>query len=388
MPVTEHLMSAVATPVLADEVRRCHQKALRWLVQSGIRTSEGAYRSIYRPKTSEYVSWYGGETCLISTAGAVFALEDAGYEQLALQSAEHICELAIVRKNKFRGAIVSGKGSRFIFANWMASAILALLLAYRKSSREQFLDVAVSAVTFIVEKMQRSNGSIVQDLMIDGRVDSIRHFLFPRQLWLANCVEVFLKVYEMIGDNRFQVAAERFVSWLLQQQTADGFFPMYRHSVVSRILHGLCMGDFSEMAHGCRRTHPTAVVQSIRALFLAGKISQARRSSEWLKNRLGPNGLFYQYYFVNGIHSIEEDIMPTASFGLTLLEYPELGVDKELLRKIASGLCYAQVESADVRADGGMKGLPLDPVEGGDAYCFDTCYSIRFLKRLLERSSL
>src|SRR5205823_1087250 len=131
-----------------------YEKALQWLVKSNIRNPDGTYRSIYNPKTKEYINWYGNKTCLLSTSGAIFVLESAGYEDLALSSAEHICKLVIEHNDGLKGALLSGNGGRYVFANWMSSAVVALLLAYQRSKYDRFLRAAVRATKFIIEKMQ------------------------------------------------------------------------------------------------------------------------------------------------------------------------------------------------------------------------------------------
>lgn len=123
--------------ISANDLRRSYEKAVEWLVNSHIRTPDGAYRSIYKPKTKEYENWSANQTCLLSTSGAVLVLDSLGYEDLALRSAEHICQLAINSDDDFRGSLLSGRGSRFVFANWMSTAILALLQTYQRSQADK-----------------------------------------------------------------------------------------------------------------------------------------------------------------------------------------------------------------------------------------------------------
>jgi hypothetical protein len=267
----------------------------------------------------------------------------------------------------------------------MSTAIVALLRIYERTGAAKFAQVAVDAGKFIREKMQNRDGSINQNLYLAARTDQLRRLTRPRQTWLANSVEAFLKLYEVTGEPGFKSSADRFVHWLLKQQRRDGWLPMYRHSLVSRVVVGLLQMNFPEMLGGCRRTHPASHTQSINALMLMGRIHEARRSLRWLTERLSVNGLLYQYYYADGSHSVEEDVMPTAHLGLVLLDYPELGATEEFLTKIASGLLYAQVHNRDRNADGAVRGLPLHPMRGEYAYCWDTVYMILFLQRLLSR---
>jgi hypothetical protein len=371
--------------ISAANLRSSYEKAIAWLVHSDIRASDGAYCSIYKPGTREYENWSGNRTCLLSTSGAVLALDRLGYEDLALRSAEHICQLAISPNGEFGGSLLSGGGSRFVFANWMSTAILALLRTYERGRADKFLQLAVEAGKFICKRLQNADGSIDPHIYLAARTNHLRRLARPRPIWLANSVEAFLKLYEVTGLPFFKSSADRFIDWLLQQQRPDGSFPMYQYSLISRAAARLLKRNLQEITFGCARGHPASHTQSINALMLVGRIHEARRSLQWLIRHLGPNGLLYQFYFTDGTHSVEEDVMPTAHLGLILLDYPELGANQEFLTRIASGLLYAQIQSRDRNADGAIRGLPLHPVHGEDAYCWDTSYAILFLERLLGR---
>jgi hypothetical protein len=173
------------------DLRSAYDAAVGWLVNSHIRIPGGGYHSIYKPDTHEYVNWYNNETCLVSTAGAVLALDASGHEDLALESATYICGLVIDHDQALQGAIVSGKGGRSIFANWIGSAIVALLQAYERSGQERFLAAAASAGRFVINRMQNADGSINQELSPAGSSALHGGVLQPRQIWLANCVEAW-----------------------------------------------------------------------------------------------------------------------------------------------------------------------------------------------------
>jgi hypothetical protein len=373
--------------ISATDLRASYEQAVKWLVNSHVRTPDGGYHSIYKPKTREYGSWCANQTCLLSTSGAVLVLNSLGYAELASHSAEHICQLAINSHDELRGALLSGRESRFVFTNWMSTAIVALLQTYQRTQVDKFRQVAVEAGKFISRKMQNADGSITQHVYLAARTDNLRRLARPRHIWLANSVEAFLKLYEVTGEQCFKSSADRFINWLAEQQRVDGSFPRYQHSLMSRVAVGLQQRSLAEMLFGCRQGHPASHTQSLKALMLGGRIHEAELSARWLTQRLSPNGLLYQLYFRDGTHSVEEDVMPTAHFGLILLEYPELGATKELLMRIASGLVYAQICSADRNADGASRGLPLHPTRGEHAYCWDTGYSILFLQTLLRHES-
>jgi hypothetical protein len=61
-----------------------------------------------------------------------------------------------------------------------------------------------------------------------------------------------------------------------------------------------------------------------------------------------------------------------------------LGVNRAVLKKMAEGMIYAQIQSSDPDADGGIKGLPMHRDLGEHAYCWDTAHGLRFLQKLLD----
>ena len=266
----------------------------------------------------------------------------------------------------------------------MSTAVLALLRAYQRSRADKFRQAAIDAGKFIRKRLQNADGSIDPHIYLAARTNHLRRLARPRPIWLANSVEVFVKLYAVTAEPAFKSSADRFVNWLVRQQRPDGSFPMHQHSLMSRVRAGLSQRNWREMTFGCDRGHATSHTQAINALMLAGRIPEARHSLQWLIQRLSPNGLLYQFYFTDGTHSVEEDVMPTAQLGLVLLDYPELGPTQELLTRIASGLLYAQIHSGDPNADGALRGLPLHPIRGDDAYCWDTVYTILFLQKLLS----
>jgi hypothetical protein len=361
----------------------CRERALHWLVSSGVRGPDGAYTSTYRPSTREFACWYGNETCLLSTVGAVMALEGAGLADLALESARSICGLVVEEPPKVRGALRSGRGSPLVLSNWTLSAALALLRAHRLSGEQSFRDVAAEAGSFVIRCMQNSDGSLTERLALEGGARNVvNRMLLPRPLWAANCIEAFRELRAATGDEAFGRAADRFSAWLRPQQQSDGRFPEYRHSLLSRLVHALRRREPAELVRGCRRAHPTAQTHALHGLVLSGEVDAARLGAGWLRDGLSPNGLVYQYYFDDGSHCVEEDVMPTAHLGLLALEHAELGISPEVLDRIASALVYAQIRSSDPDADGAMRGLPLHPTLGEDAYCWDTAYAVMFLQQL------
>jgi hypothetical protein len=88
-----------------------------------------------------------------------------------------------------------------------------------------------------------------------------------------------------------------------------------------------------------------------------------------------------------GSHSVEEDVMPTASLGLHWLARPDLVADgsaERMLSWIASGIAYSQVRGGGAKLDGGVRGLPLHPTANDDIYTWDTVYAVLYLDAYLN----
>lgn len=378
--------SGVKGPTARDDLRRramgCAEDARRWLKTSGIRQQDGAYRSIYDPRAKTYSCWYGNETCLNATTGAVLALSAAGEIELALQSARHICELSIHSPgSRHHGAIRAGRGSRLVFTNWIMSAVMALLRAHEVSREERYRSVAIAGGLFVADRMQHADGSIRQAASSGPVLERLKdRFFRPRQIWLANAVEAFRSLAVSTGDKRFERSAARFVEWLRARQRSDGAFPAFQHTAASGVAAALWARDARGLRGDCHQAHPTAISRAIRALA-AGHADAARRAVIWAANHLSPNGLFYEQYDLNGGHSVSEDVMPTAFLGLTLLDHPRLIGSTDLLDRITAGLVHARIESDDPDAHGAFQGLPLHSRFSGDAYCWDTAFATQFLIR-------
>jgi hypothetical protein len=358
--------------------------ALRWLIESGIRTPRGGYHSVYRPETGDYTDWYGGETSLVCTAGAVLALDRAGYHELAVTSAEHICTLAISGAGRWRGALRAGRGSGHVVANYVHSAVLALLAVYERSRNERFLAVATGAGDFVMTRMQRRDGSIRQELC-DQRLRR-RRGRHADQTWFAHCIEGFMRLWAVTGDGRYRVAATRAMDWLVRVQRADGSFPLEAPGRIARLTGALRLRSAEDPS--THRTHPAIQTYGIKGLMMLDRRAEAQRTVRWLSRRVGMNGLLHQFYSAGGARSREEDVMPTAHFGLLMLEYPELQADAHLIAALASGVCSAQIaDGGDLNASGAMRGLPLHATRGAHAYCWDTSFALLFLQSLIERAA-
>jgi hypothetical protein len=370
-----------------EELETTRQAALRWLTESDIRTPDGGYRAVYRPESGAYEDWYDGETSLVCTAGAALALDRAGYEELALRSAEHICGLAIERNGPWRGALRAGRNSCYVVANYVSTAVLALLRAYEHSRNARFLEVAAAAGDFVIHRMQRRDGSIRRDLSWNTRLGRLDRDLMPSQTWSAHCIEGLLRLSQVTGQARYRTGAVRAADWLLRLQRRDGSFPLEAPARLTWLAAVLARRSHAE-TFPRDDAHPAIQTYAIKGLMMLDRLPEARRTVEWLSRRLGANGLFHQFYFPDGGRSVEEDVMPTAHFGLLLLEYPELAGSRDLLAAMAKGMCYARIREGDGNARGALRGLPLHPERGGHAYCWDTSFALLFLEGLVEGTSM
>jgi len=383
-PVGSH-RPALTLDLIAD-VKAVRDGALRWLAESEIRRPDGGYHSMVDPGRGEYTSWYGGETSLVCTAGAVLALDRAGYTELALRSAEHICELAIEEHGAWRGALRAGRGSHYVVANHTLTAVLALLMAFERTGNTKFLEVAMAAASFVLDRMQREDGSICTEICVTRRRRFLARRGGPQETWSAHCIEGLVRLSEATGSARWRAGATRAADWLLRLQQADGSFPLEVPTRLSWLAAGRGWRGPFERTPADGRAHPAIQNYAIKGLLMLDRLPEARRTAEWLRQQLGANGLFHQFYFPDGRRSVEEDVMPTAHFGSLVLEYPELDIAPDMLADIAKGMCYARIENSGSRTTGALRGLPHHPRLGRRAYAWDTAFAFLFLQDLVDRA--
>lgn len=359
----------------------CLEKAVRWLRESPIRRPDGGYQSVFDPAAGgRYGSWGGGRTCLLTTAGSVLvflALDDI---EQAQPSAEHIMSLVIDEPGRFRGAIAAGEGSRYVYPYYIGFAIRALIAMHEATGDASYLDAAQRAGHWVIEQAMQPRGSI-RELLVANHATLRDRFADNAPTWQAVFVDTFMRLAALTGQARFHEAAERLLAWLLPRQQADGSFAACERPWINRLARAAYAADWSRLTEDGRVQHPTGNVAAWEALLASGRSAQAERVSAWLRGRLGPHHLFYQYEFGQGRHSVEEDVMPTAFFGLLLLRAAPADAP-EVCWRMAEGIRGAQVDAPDPRCDGGILGLPLHPVEGRSVYCWDTQYSILLLRAL------
>jgi hypothetical protein len=305
---------------------------------------------------------------------------------LALSSGEHILDLSIREAGPYDGAILAGENSKYIYAYYIAFAIRALAGLYRKTGLEKYLEAAVRSARWVIARMMNGDGSISEVQVFKDR--NLRDAFSNQYLtWQAVFVDAFMGLEDLTGKGIFNDAKTRLLAWLKRVQKDDGSFYVYSRPLVNRLARAAYTGDLSNLRNDFGLRHATGNSAALEALVAASDFENAGKVYSWMVSRLGQNGLFYQYYFDHGGHSIEEDVMPTAHFGVTALKNRKnrlFSHGEEIYRKIANGIGYAQAHSADSDSDGGIRGLPRHETEDRNIYCWDTQYSILFLQILLQ----
>ena len=358
--------------------------ALNWLINSDMRRANGGYKSEYDPQTRSFGSWGGGETSILSTAAASSALLTAKeYEDLAFDSGDNILSIQACRSD---GSILAGEGSPFIYTRYIGEAIHTLLDLFRRSKKNKYLDAAIRSGKWIIENMQKPDGSLCDGLFI-AKGGELK--LRSASTWQAENVVVFERLFQETGMELFANAKAELVRWVSSVQRRDGsFFPL-RRTGFSRggiwdLRWALQSLDIVPWIIGWdTRKHPSSHTAALRAFLHAKDTTRALKVCSWLEHRLGPNGLFYEYYYGNSGHSTQEDVAPSAQFGTTLLQYPFLQDDRNLVQSICDGVFYAQVRSPDQNGNGGIKGTPGHVVNGNKVYTFDTSYAVLFMQNVI-----
>jgi len=373
------------TSITFLKIENCKKKGIDWLLKSGIRESDGGYKSIFAPEKREYYCWGEGTTCILCTAGAILALlSSEKHLDRAVESAEHICSLMVTDRGALDGALLAGRGSDAIYSYYSAFAIKALSELYKVTQVEEYLRVANVAGRWLITYMQNRDGSF-------NHVKYVRYKNFKQRfenrfhLWEGIIGPILLELHEITNFSPYKIAAGKLTNWLLKNRRDDGSFDCYKLPVINRILLSIYHLSFKELMDGCLKTHPMSQMGPLEAFLATGLEGEALKVYSWLKDRLSQNGLFYQFYYKNGMHSLEEDLMPTAYFGLSLLKNWRTDFSVKLIHRIAFGVVHAQVESNDIHINGGFMGLPGHPTLGKSLHSWDTQFSILFLNEYLKK---
>lgn len=362
-------------------IKRCKENALSWLLYSGIDQREEGCRSVYVPGDERYYSWTRGDSCLLCTAGCVLVYLEYGFLDRAVESASHI-ERLIIRNGRWQGAICSGKNSSIIQSYYVTFSILAFLRLFKETRDRRYLDLARRLAIWLIKNMQKKDGSIVSIREIEK--PSLRQILKRRfHTWEAVLIPILYEVDKVSPHPLFMQASRNLVGWLKKRMFSDGSFYTYTSPFALRIFHYLYKGNREELLKGCAIRHPLSQSAPLQAFLLTKDIIPAKKIFSWMKERLSPNGLFYQFYFSDGSHSIEEDVMPTAHFGIILNQNRTLFDGHTLIEKIAKGVLRSQVtDNPNLKLQGGIRGVPGHPVEGNNLYAWDTLYALLFLHDL------
>ncbi len=104
-----------------------------------------------------------------------------------------------------------GEGRPSIVFN-TAQAIRGMLAAHNATKRDEFLVSATRAATWIIA-VQEEDGAWRK-----------HNFLGAARVYDAYVDAPLLKLHSLTGDDRFTVAAERNLAWILSQQQANGWF--------------------------------------------------------------------------------------------------------------------------------------------------------------------
>lgn len=363
-------------------IEKGKDNAINWLLHSGIDRGLEGCRSVYVPRDNRYYSWSGGDSCLLCTAGCVLVYLKYGFLERAIDSAFHI-ERLIIDGGKLKGAIRAGKNSSEIYSYYMSFCALAFSRLFKKTKEQKYLEYARQTAIWLIENMQDKDGKIIC-VKKAGRM-SFRQILRSRfHTWEAVLVPILYELNEISPDFLFTKASGNLVAWLKKIMLFDGSFYCYSLPFSLRVLDYLYRGNPEVLLKGCSLRHPLSQSVPLEAFLLVKDIELAQKTFFWLKERLSENGLFYQFYFNNRQHSAEEDVMPTAYFGIILNRNKELFDSDAIIDKITRGISYAQVnDSPDIKSRGGFRGLPGHAQEGNNLYAWDTQYSLLFFHDLL-----
>ncbi len=370
-------------------IQRMYTRGLEWLAKSAIRNHDGGYKSEYNPVRHDYEVWGGGKDCTLNTAGAVLALlNNSSYRDLAVASAEHLVKSINQTQGGLTGSISAGVGSKLVFPNYSAWAVIAICEAYRATHRKDFLEAASTLMNWLILNVQLPDGRVPDAIEINPS----RFRRFFREIanrsystWQAVLVNAFLETRSLSNEteNYRDVFVGRLVSWIQASQREDGSVPFQYWGIMSRLYQVLLRGKFRLIMTGWDpKLHPTAAVICLQTFLATGEKERGKKLMNWLKNKVGAKGLFFQYYW-DSQHSQEEDVMPTAYFCRLLLESGDLDADNFAIAALKA-LLRAQITSPDRNADGAFRGVPGHPSLGESAFCWDTEFAVTFLKSVID----
>ncbi|MDI6785428.1 MAG: hypothetical protein QMD92_01840 [bacterium] len=373
-----------------------HFDTLDWLAHSGIRREDGGYFSEYDPKKKRFSCWGEGQSCTLSTAGAILAfLCYQKYIDKAIVSGEHLLSLIIEHSHKYHGLIPSGMNSKTSRCYASAIACQALLKLFEFTKDKKYYEACLVISDAIIENMIRKDGSIRREIVIRPGFN-FRYFLNllkPVFLWDLESFLIFKELYNYTKKQKYLHAYKKIIYWAHRNINNDATIYFGKINIPF-ILYLSTEKSWSETKANFKgwftRFHPTALTALLKTYLDFKRIKEANKLAMWLKNHIGPNGLLFQWYYTDEEHSEEEDVMPTAQFGLILMENKDK-FSKELepyLDIIYKGLLTAKIKDKEKNIYASYKGLPFDKRRGHKTFTWDTAYALLFFYEYHKRRKL
>lgn len=373
-----------------------HFNTLDWLANSGIRREDGGYFSEYDPKKKKFSCWGGGNSCTLSTAGAILTLLCyQKYLNKAITSGEHLLSLIIEHPRKYQGLLPSGMNSKISRCYASAITCQALLKLFELTKEERYLQASLKIANAIIGNMIRKDGSIIREIVIKPGFH-LRFFfnlLQPIFLWDVESFLVFKELYAYTKEQKYLNAYKKIIYWAHKNTNNDATIYFGKINIPF-ILYLSTEKSWPEIKANFKgwftRFHPTALTALLKTYLDSKKIKEANKLAIWLKDHIGPNGLLFQWYYTDEEHSEEEDVMPTAQFGLILMEHEDKFSDKfkPYLDIIYRGLLTAKIESKDKNIRASYKGLPFSRKRGQKAFTWDTIYALLFFHEYHRKKKL
>lgn len=373
-----------------------HFDTLDWLANSGIRRKDGGYFSEYDPKKKKFSCWGEGSSCTLSTAGAVLTfLCYQKYLDKALDSGEHLLSLIIEHPRKYQGLIPSGRNSKTSRCYASAIAGQALLELYNLTKEERYFQASLKIANAIRKNMVRKDGRIIREIVIKSGLNFRFFFnlLQPIFLWDLESFLLFKELYVYTKEQKYLNTYKKIIYWAHKNINNDATIYFGKINIPF-ILYLSTEKSYSEIKANFKgwftRFHPTALTALLKTYLDSNKIKEANKLATWLRNHIGPNGLLFQWYYTDEEHSEEEDVMPTAQFGLILMRNEDKFSNKfrPYLDIIYKGLLSAKINSKDKNIHSSYKGLPFDRKRGEKAFTWDTIYALLFFHEYHRRKKL
>ncbi|MBU0899513.1 hypothetical protein KKB54_01685 [bacterium] len=370
-----------------------HNDTLSWLANSKIRREDGGYYSEYDPGKKKFKCWGEGSSCTLSTAGAILAF--LGYQRYldqAIISGEHLLSLIIKLSHQHQGLILSGKDSKTSRCYVSSVACLSLMELFALTKEEKYLQASQKIAQALIRNMVKKDGRLRREIIIKPGL----HFRFffnllqPTFLWDLESSLIFKKLHIYTKEQEYLEVYRRIIYWAHQNTNPEAtiYFGKINLPFIFYLSTEHTLDENKANLKGwISKFHPTALTALLKTYLEANKRAEAIKLASWLRDHLGPNGLLFQWYYPDDEHSEEEDVMPTAQFGLILMENE--GIFKEgfssYLAIIYQGLLTAKIKSEDKNINASYKGLPFHWKRSDQASTWATVYALLFFREYHKR---